>query len=295
MKRPLKAPSLSITDKELEKLPYPVFGSPKLDGFRCVIVNGLAKTSSMKNIQNTFVFDYLSRKEFSGLDGELVVGKSNSPDTFNNTSGPLRRFDGCPDFTFFVFDRFGEDNLDYYDRWLASVNVRLTDKRIIKLKQTPLNSPEAVIEYTDKCIASNYEGAMIRTGSGLYKQGRATFKEMNIFKRKPLQDAEAKIIGFVEQMTNENEQEINEMGLTKRSSNAEYKVPANTLGSFILSSPLWLRPFNCGGGCLTHAERKEIWDNVSKYSGKTVTFKYQAHGSLDAPRQPVFRRFYAEI
>lgn len=293
MKRPLKAPSLSITDKQLKLLPYPVLGSQKLDGFRCCIVDGVAKTSSMKNIQNTFVFDQLSKKEFTGLDGELIIGPPNSPDVFHNTSGPLRRFDGKPDFIFYVFDRYTTGA--YLDRWYIPSRTFPRFSGIKVLKQTTLLSPQEVIDYTNTCVEEGYEGAMIRTFSGLYKQGRATFKEMNIFKRKPMEDDEALIIGFVEQLTNLNEPTFNELGLTKRSSNQENKSPANTLGSFILHSPKWSEPFNCGGGCLTHAERKEIWDNQAKYLGKKVTYKFQAYGSIDAPRQPIFRRFFKEI
>ena len=293
MKRCLKTPSLSITDKQLELLPYPVLGSHKLDGFRCCIVDGLAKTRSMKNIQNTFVFNQLSKKEFTGLDGELIIGPPNSPEAFHNTSGPLRRFDGKPDFTFYIFDRCAPGS--YLDRWYLPSRTFPRFSGIQVIKQTTLLSPQEVIDYTSACVSEGYEGAMIRTFQGLYKQGRATFKEMNIFKRKPMEDDEAQIIGFVEQMTNINEKFVNELGLTKRSSNSEGKIPADTLGSFILHSPKWPRPFTCGGGCLLHSERKEIWDNQAKYLGKKVTYKFQAYGSIDGPRQPVFRRFFKEI
>ena len=118
MKRPLKAPNKSITDEELKLLPYPVFGSPKIDGFRCLI-DEIPKTSSMKPQPNPFVMKELSKPELCGLDGELAIGDPSDPNAFNISTGPLRRHYGEPDFHFYVFDQCltGSDN--YFDRWIS--------------------------------------------------------------------------------------------------------------------------------------------------------------------------------
>ena len=295
MKRPLKAPSKSITDEELDLLSFPVYGSPKLDGFRCLI-DGIPKTASMKPMPNPFVQSELSLPELNGLDGELIVGDPNDPNAFKNSTGPLRRQYGEPDFHFFVFDNFLFDHKSYEYRWLNTDYLnKYSNNRIIALYQLALHSPEQVITYEDLCIQQGYEGAMIRTTSSLYKQGRATFKEMNIFKRKPFTDTEGMIIGFTEQMTNLNPKFTNEMGLTKRATNQENLVGAETLGNFIVRSKEWAASFACGGGQLTHEERKLVWDNQDKFLGRTITFKYQKHGSLDAPRSPIFLRFRDEL
>lgn len=293
MKRLLKAPSLSITDEELSRLPYPVYGSPKLDGFRCCIVKGIARTNSMKMINNQHTFETLSTMKLDGFDGELIVGPTNTPDAFHNSSGPLRRKAGTPDFKFYVFDRAAPGT--YAERWLNRNNGIPHYLPVVKIQQSLLKSPQDVIDFTQLCIDNNYEGAMIRTATGLYKEGRATFNEMNIFKRKWLEDAEATIVGFVEKLTNTNKKFTNEQGLTSRSTAKSGKVPAGTLGSFILQSDAWAEPFNCGGGCLDHARRQAIWNVRETFLGRKVTYRYQAYGSIDAPRQPVFRRFYEEI
>ena len=136
---------------------------------------------------------------------------------------------------------------------------------------------------------------MIRSLTGKYKEGRCTFREMNIFKRKPFVDTEGIIIGFTEQQTNLNPAFENEMGLTKRATNKENLVGAGTLGNFIIQSLEWPQTFFCGGGKLTHSERKAIWENRESFLGKAITFKYQAYGSIDAPRTPIFLRFYEEL
>ena len=153
-----------------------------------------------------------------------------------------------------------------------------------------LYSPEDVINYEAWCVDQGFEGAMIRSMTGKYKEGRCTLKEMNIFKRKPVLDDEAEIIGFEEQMENQNEAFENELGLQTRSTHAENKVGKNTLGAFIVKSKLWKEPFRIGTGIgLTDDLRKEIWSMQDEYKGMIFTYKYQAHGSIDAPRQPIFK------
>lgn len=44
----------------------------------------------------------------------------------------------------------------------------------------------------------------------------------------------------------------------------------------------------------TEALRKDIWDNKEKYLNQIVTIKYQAYGSLEKPRLPIFKGFRPE-
>ena len=53
---------------------------------------------------------------------------------------------------------------------------------------------------------------MMRNPIAPYKQGRGTFREGIIYKLKRFEDSEAVIIGFVEQMTNQNVLEKDELG-----------------------------------------------------------------------------------
>jgi DNA ligase-1 len=244
----------------------------------------------MKRLKNEFTQNYLSQSHFNGLDGELIIGEPSDPDAFANTRGQITRIKGEPDFKFYVFDHVGDG--PYSERWFGGIVAN--DPRIVLLEQVVLNSPEDVILHTNYCIELGYEGAMLRTRSGLYKQGRATFNEMNIFKRKAIEDAEGKIVGFTEQMTNTNQAKVNEMGLTSRSTSKLGKVPAGTLGGLILESAEW-GTFKCGPGKLTHKKRQEIWNNKAKYLGRKVTYTFQRHGSIDAPRQPRYKRFYTTI
>ena len=284
IRRLQKAPTDVITDEQLGALHYPIVGSPKLDGFRCT-VDDEPKTSAMKSFVNPFVVKELSDPLYHGLDGELIVGDPKDPDAFHNTSGPLRRHYGEPDFKFYTFDRFLDKDKSYDYRWLSMLPK--DEGRIIVLEQRLLYFPEDVLAYEKEMLATGFEGAMIRSIYSRYKEGRCTFNELNIFKRKPFVDTECIIVGFVEAMENCNEQETNELGLSKRSHKKENLVLKGTLGSFLLQSPLWKKPFNAPPGKgFDDARKLDIWKHRVAYIGETVTISYQKYGSRDAPRIP---------
>ena len=149
IKRPMKAPGEPITDEQLEQIKYPVYGSAKLDGFRAMVWDKVY-TSSMKLLPNLYVQRSLSNGDYNGLDGELIVGSYNDPNTFNNTTGPLRRRDGEPDFTFYVFDDFTYPTFTYATRWLIANDFSLP--RVVILEQRKLNSPQEVIVFEIECL-----------------------------------------------------------------------------------------------------------------------------------------------
>lgn len=284
IRRPMKAPTDPITDTELLSLKYPLCGSPKLDGFRCV-VDKVPLTSAMKSFGNEYVNLFLCQSEYDGLDGELIVGSPIDPDVFHNTSGPLRRHSGEPNFTFYVFDNFLGGDFSYSKRWLQYLPAKLP--RVVVLEQRILTCAQDVLAYEAEMLSMGFEGAMIRSLSGLYKEGRCTFNEGNIYKRKPFVECEAIIIGFEESMLNLNEKVLDERGLSKRSSHTENKVPKGTLGSFKLISPLWEASFSARAGeGFTQELKQQIWNERESYLGQTATVKYQKYGSRDAPRMP---------
>jgi DNA ligase-1 len=286
--RPQKAPSKPITDEQLELLSYPVLGSVKLDGYRCTTENG-AFTSSMKPVTNRYIQNILSDPIYNGLDGELIVGPANDPNVFNNTTGPVRRAEGKPDFTFYLFDHLDRLQQPYKIRHALLHNVRSLP-HIMVLTQRHLRSPKDVIAFDQWCVDQGFEGAMIRSTDGKYKQGRCTLRELNIFKRKPVADDECEIIGFEEQLENNNETYINELGLTVRSSHKENKTGKGTLGALVVKSKLWDEPFRIGTGVgLNDKLRKYMWENQSDFLGTIWVYKYQKYGSINAPRQPILK------
>lgn len=135
---------------------------------------------------------------------------------------------------------------------------------------------------------------MIRSPQGIYKHGKCTPKEGHIIKYKVFEDTEATIMGFVEETQNNNEAVTNALGHTERSSHKENKVGKGRLGSFIVQSKEWSKPYGVGSG-LDDATRREVWNNQDAYIGKLIKFKYMPYGSSEAPRHPVFLGFRSEL
>ena len=104
---------------DLEALTYPLIASPKLDGIRCLIVDGVAVSRSLKPIRNKYVQSILGSHEFNGLDGELVVGSPTDPDVYLKTNSGVMSVEGEPDFTYLVFDQWNRtgvyNRIEFYN------------------------------------------------------------------------------------------------------------------------------------------------------------------------------------
>src|ERR1043166_9598570 len=86
---------------DLKSLRFPVLATPKLDGIRCLMINGKAVSRKFKPIPNKHIRSTLEMTCNSmQLDGEIMIeGRS-----FNDLSGDVRREEGRPDFYYAVFD-----------------------------------------------------------------------------------------------------------------------------------------------------------------------------------------------
>jgi DNA ligase-1 len=289
--KPMLAASMDADKgQSIATLPYPMIASIKYDGIRCVIPQGgVPLTRALKNIPNNHIREELMGEGLDGLDGELMTGGEGQPfDT-----GPIMRRDGYPDFKFYVFDDFSDPNLNYEQRiveyWARVTALKKKLPWLVPVSVTLVRSPEELTAFLDECLAAGHEGAMVRLKKGLYKFGRATYAEGSLIKVKPFEDAEATVVGFEEQLENTNEKTTNELGRGKRSSHQAGKVPKETLGALILHSQEF-GEFRCGTG-MDDALRKQIWNNMTAYFGKTVTFRFQRIGMKDKPRIPSFKGF----
>lgn len=281
MKEPMLA-CATIPDLHTE-VEYPCLIQPKLDGIRCVAINGVAFSRKMKPIPNQFIQKFFTDNNLHGLDGELMVNGD-----FNKVQSAVMSEDGEPNFYYAVYDYWDSD-LPYNGRASLYVNKVLElrqPERVKNVQSIVVSSPESVETELQRFIDQGYEGGMLRKPNGKYKQGRSTFKEGYLLKLKRFLDDEAVVIGFEEKMTNTNTKETDERGYSKRSSKKEGLVPANTLGSLQVD---WNGViFNIGSG-FNDEQRQEIWDNREKYLGKLVTFRYQELSPYGVPRFPTFK------
>ena len=281
-------PMLAASCDDIDQLVYPGYVTDKEDGIRNCQIGCVSTSRSLKPIPNRFIQHELGRPVFEGLDGELTIGT-----TFNASTSGIMSVDGEPDFTFSVFDKFDAPG-GYRDRigHLEMLAPRLTRSRVKVLLPVRVNNRAELDAYTAGAIARGKEGAMFRSAHGPYKQGRATFKEGFLTKIKPFEDSEATVVGFEERMHNANTATTNALGRTERSSHKENLVPMGTLGALICSNQAkWPGvTFNIGTG-FDDATRAYIWANRDRAIGTTAKFKYQAIGTVDKPRIPVFEGF----
>jgi len=284
MKQPMKG--VKVTDEDLKKLRFPLYASIKWDGIRAVVKDCIVLSVSMKPIPNKYIQKMLGRKEFEGLDGELTVEGE-----FNEQS-PIMTVEGEPDFTYRVFDRWDFPDVPYVDRLhsLGDSSYHHRYPYIIVVEQVLYNNLEELQNFENKTLAEGHEGIMPRSINGLYKYGKSTLREQYLLKRKPMEDAEAIIKGFIEAMENTNEATISETGRTKRSSHKAGKTNGKGMIGTILAWSAEFGNIEIGPGEANHDLRKRMHEHPEDYIGQIAQYTFQRKGTLNKPRSPIFRR-----
>lgn len=282
-------PMLSAKLDNLAKVKWPILASPKLDGIRCVILNGVPVTRNLKHVPNRSVFRTLRELNLPALDGELIVGDPTHPDCYRTTNSGIMSQDGEPDWAFYVFDIYAEGafegRLAYAEKYVRQFKRRCPRIRLVPHEK--LYDEAALLAYEQARLAEGYEGVMGRSMDGYYKQGRSTVLEGGLWKLKRFVDSEAVILGFDEQMHNANEAKKNALGRTERSSHKANKVPKGTLGAIHVRDIYSNVEFDIGTG-FTDEERAEIWESRDAWLGEIVKYKSLPIGVKEKPRFPVY-------
>ena len=265
---------------DLDNIRFPVFASPKFDGIRCSIVGGKAMSRSLKEIPSRHVFSILSKPEFEGLDGELIVGAPTSPSCYRDTVSMVMADNKVFAFTYYVFDKWNVPS-PFSSRRIDLAPVATYDY-MERVQHVVLNSREDLDKYEAEQVGLGHEGVMLADPLARYKFGRATTKGGELLKVKRFTDGEARIIDMEEEMFNGNEAETNELGRTKRSTAKAGLVGKGTMGALIVRDEKTGVEFNIGTG-FTAADRAGSWQ-----IGETVKYRYFAGGVKTKPRFPVY-------
>lgn len=266
---------------------------PKMDGIRAISTeDGTLLSRTLKPIPNKFIqatMKRIARFDMAGLDGELVTYTDGKLDPFNTIQSKVMSEDGEPEFKFIVFDYACPDLYFSGRRQIAEKIIdRCKSGYLYLLNAYSVYDPRDLLISHECFKKDGAEGTMFRTAFGKYKFGRSTWKEQYLVKIKDFHDDEATVVGFVEQMKNNNEKEKDNFGLAKRSSKKSNLVGKDTLGALVVDYKGNL--FQIGTG-YDDATRKEIWDNQAKYLNQLVKFKYQEISVDQIPRFPVFLGF----
>ena len=294
---------LASAMKQPERLQFPLLGSPKLDGIRAFILNGVVMSRNMKPIPNGYVQALWGKPELNGLDGELGCGDPTHPEFYRRTASAVMSRDGEPDVAFHLFDDFthsGGFNERYprvMDRAMKLRQCHVADDRLAPVRHEVISSLAELDEYETKVVGMGYEGAMLRSFDGPYKNGRSTEREGWLLKLKRFSDGEAVIWGFDEKMRNANPAGVNELGRTHRTSHKAGKQATGVLGSLKVRGVGGTYDgieFDIGTG-FSDAERELFWNTRPGLVGRVVKFKFFPSGSKDRPRFPTFLGFRDDL
>lgn len=290
--KPFLAPNEKI---ELNNIQLPLMVSYKLDGIRCIFKEGQMYSRALKQFSNVQLrkrFEHLARLSQEKdliLDGELLAKSV----TFNELSGLTRQLDKelPQDLYFYCFDviKHKEFNRPFADR--LSDMIELKEQKFTNtLTQRPIDNYEEIELYFKEALKWGCDGLILRNPNGRYKFGRATLKENLIYKLKPFQTFEAKIIGIIQgtEVNPEADKKTNELG---------YSVTSKKKGDRILIERAcdFLVKYNDKdlkvSIAMTNEEKGEVWKNKDKYLGRMIEYKGMLVGAKDLPRHPVFIRF----
>lgn len=275
------------------KLKFPMAGTPKIDGIRCLKPQEEAVSRSFKPIPNVYSRSLVTNKCPTGVDGELAIRGG----TFNDAQSLIMTRAGEPDVVYYVFDYVKDDiNKPYLERMkdMREMFELRTDLLTFCVPVYPeiVNNIEELEALKAKHLAEGHEGTMLRSVDSKYKCGRSSFKEHILLAIKYFQDGEAEILSLEEKMHNTNEATEDAFGNTERSSHKENMVPAGTLGKFKVRNLKDGTEFKIGTfKNLTDEMKQDIWNNKDSYVGKIVHFREQVHGKKDKPRIPSFYGF----
>lgn len=286
---------------DLTKLTYPVLASPKLDGIRCIIRDGLALSRNLKPIPNERVREALEGLP-DGVDGELMVeGGFNACQSFFMSREPS---EWTNDWWLFAFDwirSLTAEQLPFQNRLahLTCWSENNGHNNLHVVQHVLIANSEQLLAYDAENVARGFEGTMVRDPEGPYKFGRSTAREGYLLKIKQFEDEEAVVVDAVERMHNENELEQDALGHAKRSHAKAGMVPAGDLGALVCRTADGAE-FQIGSG-FTADQRSMYWElhrrfgDVAGVTGRTVTFKHQpppgGRQPGQAPRFPVFKGF----
>jgi DNA ligase-1 len=286
--KPMLAADLS--DVDLSTLRYPLLVSPKLDGIRCLVIDGVAYSRNMKPIRNKTVQEWAAYWRGKGtFDGELIAGSPTDPNCMNNTQSVIMSATGGGDWQFHVFDAYVDGTFDQRVLWAADIKDDSEHGWRVELVPHFLVHNERDLEfYEARVLEDGYEGVMLRDPKGPYKNGRSTLREGYLMKLKRFMDGEAVIIGFEEAQENQNTLTRDELGRAKRSSHKENLVGKGMVGTILVTDKTW-GTMRLSPGKMTHRERVYYWNNVNDLVGKSAHWRAFGYGVKDKPRFP---RFY---
>ncbi len=292
-------PMLAGKVTDVSSLRFPLLASKKLDGVRCLVQDGRLVSRTLIPIPNVNI-----QSKFKGLpegtDGELIIGDPRAADCYRKTVSVVMsddkptNFYGGEETYYYIFDTFAPPSDAFLVRATTTQGTAFKHYRqdVAYVENVKIKNVDELQQLEEAWLAEGYEGVMLRDPAGPYKQGRSSEKQGWLLKLKQMEDAEARVVGLVEECENTNEAKTNALGRTERSTAKAGMVGKGRLGKFDVVGVGGTYngvEFAVGGG-FTAAMREEFWlpSASQELIGKILKFRYFPSGSKERPRFPVF-------
>jgi ATP-dependent DNA ligase len=286
-------PMLASPIEDISKLKYPIYASIKYDGIRATMQGGKLLSRTLKPIPNKNVQEMFKHLP-EGFDGELMFGDPAAKDVFQlTTSVVMSHNKQAAGIKFYAFDEFKSLPFSVRMNEVYTQVFDIDDENVEQVQQRLIHNEKQLLEFEEVVLAAGFEGLILRSADGPYKEGRSTEKQGWLLKLKRFVDAEAEVLGTYEEMENTNEATTNALGRTERSTKKAGMVGKGTLGKFGvigINGQFKGVEFECGSG-LTADQRDRYWKTRKKLVGKIIKYKYFPIGVKDKPRLPIFLGF----
>jgi len=224
---------------EKNRVRYPCFGSPKIDGVRAKFKNGIfysRKGHPYKGLIH-LTDELMSIRE--ELDGELIVPGL----TFQQSSGLIRNDNLTLNAEFRIFE-VPTAKVSFIERLIMIDDIHLIGDHVIKVPHTILHSEDEVFEFYQTCRNVGYEGAVIKPIDYEYK-GTRSYDWMKI---KPKENKDVVVISVYEGKG----KYLGQMGGATVDFNGRNDV----------------------GGGWSDKQRKDFWENPKLILGKCIEVSY---------------------
>lgn len=245
-----------------DKLSYPLYIQPKLNGQRLMIdSDGVAWSKQGEPLE--LPAHWVGVKELAiqlgGLDGEVYAGlESEGGLSLQRIISAFRKpNEDTHKLKYYVYDIPKFDKGWDQEQRIAMLNKVKAHKNVVVVETyVCVNSLQADGNYND-FVKAGYEGAVYRLPYGLYEFGKRSY---NIMKRKPRQSAEAKVFSV--------EKDRNEWGIL----NCELENGVR---------------FKCQMRVAAGDKNYRDYDNAIELLNVTIEFEYEEFSDSGVPTKPV--------
>jgi len=255
---PMKAHSYSDFS---DRITLPCYVQPKLNGLRCLTNNNkemLSKAGEPYNCPDDWnedieLIDY-------PLDGEVFAGyqKQGGLSLQKITSSWKKHNENTLKLKYYVYDIPVKD-IPWVERLKMLEDLAKSSyNKIVFVEGKLCANEEEADKYYEKCLQEGAEGVVYRNLDGLYEYG---YRSYSLIKRKPRQDAEAKVISVSKDKNNWGVLLcMLENGLTFE---CQMRVDSDEFINY------------------------RLYDNSLKLIGKFIKFEYEEYSDDGKPTKPV--------